>query len=349
VRTTVALLALGVAFAAHPAQAQHGAQNAQLSGVRHAIGEAAQAAIADASSLPRLWAVVAAHRGRTIVERRFRGPSLDTAVNVKSVSKSIVSALVGIAIAEGHLEGVDQPIGSFFERDLRGEDDPRKRDITIGDLLSMRSGLARTSGAHYGAFAGSANWVRHVLTRPLLFPPGTQMLYSTGNTHLLSAILTKATGKSTHHYAQQKLGAPLGIHIPPWPRDPQGIFVGGNQMRLPPRALLRIGELYRNLGVHEGREVVTKAWVRASLEPRTRSPFSGERYGYGWFISEVRGRRLVYAWGYGGQFIFVLPELELTVVTTSSPGGPRDFEHLAGIFAGVLEPLVDLFTGAAAG
>jgi CubicO group peptidase (beta-lactamase class C family) len=255
----------------------------------------------------------------------------------------VISALVGIAIGEGKLQGVEQPIGSFFMRYLARDPELRKRAITIGDLLSMRSGLERTSGAGYGQWVASANWVRDALARPLLYPPGTQMLYSTGNTHLLSAILTKATGQSTHRYAQQKLARPLGIRLDPWRRDPQGIFLGGNQMRLSPHALVRFGELYRNGGRIGDRQIVPAAWVEASLQPLTRSPFSGQPYGYGWFITQLRGHRLFYAWGHGGQFIFVLPELELTLVTTSDPAGPRDFDHLGGIYEGLLEQVVALF------
>jgi CubicO group peptidase (beta-lactamase class C family) len=303
----------------------------------------AELAIGEAASLPRLRAVIVAHAGEIVVARKLRGPSLDTPANIKSASKTVISALVGIAIAEGKLRGVDQPIGPFFERYLRSDPDPRKRAITIGDLLTMRSGLERTSGQGYGDWVGSGNWVRAALRKPLLYPPGTQMLYSTGNTHLLSAILTRATGMSTLRYAQRKLGKPLGIRIEPWKTDPQGIYLGGNQMRLSPYAMLRFGELYRNGGKHGGQQVVPASWVQASFEARTRSPFSGEQYGYCWFVSELSGHPLFYAWGHGGQFIFILPELELTVVTTSDPDGPRDFDHLGGIYHKVLEPIVALY------
>ena len=118
------------------------------------------------------------------------------------------------------LRGVDQPIGPFFERYLRGDPDrERKRAITVGDLLTMRSGLERTSGQGYGDWVGSGNWVRSALRKPLLYPPGTQMLYSTGNTHLLSAILSKASKTSTWQFANQSLATPLGFTLARWPQD----------------------------------------------------------------------------------------------------------------------------------
>ncbi|HEU4453691.1 MAG TPA: serine hydrolase, partial [Longimicrobium sp.] len=257
---------------------------------------------ARAAEMPRLRCLLVARHGEILRERCFRGPGPASPANVKSVSKSIMSALIGIAAAEGELS-VDQPVAPFFPEYLGADEDPRKRAITVGNLLSMQSGLERTSGENYGRWVASPNWVRYAITRPMVTEPGGRMLYSTGNTHLLSAILTEATGASTYAFARDRLFAPMGVRLPAWTTDPQGIYFGGNEMRVTPRAMVRFGELYRNGGRHQGRQVVPEAWVRASLEARTRSPWSGESYGYGWFVSEAGGHPLFYAWGYGGQFI----------------------------------------------
>ncbi len=285
-------------------------------------------AYARAARLPRLRSLLVARDGEILAERYFRGATAERAANVKSVSKSIVSALVGIAVAEGRLRGPEQPVAPFFPEHLARDPDPRKRAITIGNLLSMQAGLESTSFGNYGAWVGSRDWVRFALARPMVDEPGGRMLYSTGSTHLLSAILTEATGRSTWAYARDALAEPLGIRLPRWPTDPQGIYFGGNEMRMTPQAMVRFGELYRNGGRHEGRQVVPEAWVRASLQPRTRSPWSGDAYGYGWWLSTAGGHPMFYAWGYGGQFIFVVPELRLVVVTTSEPDLPREGDHL---------------------
>jgi CubicO group peptidase (beta-lactamase class C family) len=292
-----------------------------------------RAAFARAAELPRLRCLVVGRHGEVVAERCFRGPGLAAAANVKSVSKSIVSALVGVAIAEGKLEGPAQPIAPFFARYLGSAPDERKGRITIGHLLSMQSGLERTSGENYGRWVTSPDWVRFAIGRPMVDEPGGRMLYSTGNTHLLSAILTRATGESTWAFARARLAEPLGIQLPRWPTDPQGIYFGGNEMRLTPRAMFRFGELYRNQGRWEGRQVVPAGWVRESLTPRTRSPWSGEAYGYGWFLGDAGGHPMFFAWGYGGQFVFVVPDLELTVVTTSDPESPREQGHLRAVHA----------------
>jgi len=292
-----------------------------------------QQAFERAAQLTRLHALIVARDGDIQAERRFSGPPLDVPVNVKSVSKSIVSALVGIAIGEGKLHGVEQAIAPFFPELRRRTADPRLARVSIGDLLTMRSGLVRTSGEGYGPWVRSRSWIGHILLSPMIAEPGELMIYSTGNSHLLSAILTRATRSDTHRFAQEKLARPLGIELPRWERDPEGIYLGGNQMRLSPRALVRFGELYRNEGRHGARQVVPAWWVRESLVPRTRSVFSGQLYGYGWFLAELASRPLFYAWGYGGQFIFVVPSLALTVVTTSETSGPRDMEHLLAVQA----------------
>ncbi len=285
--------------------------------------------IAAAESLPRLRGLLVLRDGERLVERRFHGgPPLDRPVNIKSASKSIVSALVGIAIARGVLKGTDQPILSVLGADAPARPDPRLARITVGHLLSMQAGLERTSGEFYGRWVASPNWVRFAMARPFVAEPGGAMLYSTGSTHLLSAMLTRASGRSTLELARAWLGEPLGIAIPPWPADAQGIYFGGNEMRLSPHALARFGELYRQGGTIGSRRIVPAAWIAASWQPRTVSPWSGQRYGYGWFVGEARGHPIRFAWGYGGQMVYIVPDLALTVVMTSATDGPRDTGHI---------------------
>jgi CubicO group peptidase (beta-lactamase class C family) len=289
--------------------------------------EAARAAAA----LPRLYSLLVSVDGDLRAEHYFNGAMPTRATNIKSASKSIVATLVGIAIDRGHLEGVTEPIARFFPEYLRAS--PDKAAITIEDLVTMRSGLETTSNRNYGRWVQSGNWVRHVLERPMVDRPGGRMIYSTGSTHLLSAILTRATGTSTAAFAQRVLGEPLGVSFGGWTRDPQGIYLGGNEMAMRPRDMLRVGDLYLNGGRHNGRQVVSEAWVRTSIEPRTVSRFGDREYGYGWWIRELAGRPVFYAWGYGGQFIFIVPSVRTVVAVTSvsTPGSERR-EHLGSIY-----------------
>jgi CubicO group peptidase (beta-lactamase class C family) len=279
--------------------------------------------LANRDELKPLKTVIVARDGRIVAEHGYRGHTPLESTNIKSASKSIISALVGIAISKGLLEGPDQKIAPILKADLPASADPRLNEITIGNLLSMQAGLDRLSGPNYGRWVSSRNWVRFALSQPFVDQPGGAMLYSTASTHILSAILTKVGGRSTLALAREWLGPVEGFHIGAWERDPQGIYLGGNQMAMSARSLLAFGELYRNGGrTTDGRQVVPADWVGQSWQRRTNSRFSGDDYGYGWFTRQIDGEEVHFAWGYGGQMLYIVPSLDLTVVMTSQESGP---------------------------
>ena len=152
--------------------------------------------------------------------------------------------------------------------------------------------------------------------------PGGRFTYSTGTWHVLGAVLSEATGRDLHALATDWLADPLGIDLPRWDRDPQGRYLGGNQMAMTPRALARVGEMVRQGGVWDGVQVVPEPWLRTAWEPRARSPWSGDSYGYGWFLTRLGGSFAAYGRGYGGQVIAVVPDLGLTITITSDPTRP---------------------------
>lgn len=283
-----------------------------------------------AASIRPLTSLLVAREGELLGEAYWDGGAPDEPVNVKSTSKSILSALVGIAISEGHLEGPDQRLSELLPGDFARLDDPGKREITIGHLLSMQAGLRTTSFRSYGAWVSSDDWIRWALRRPLECRPGRCWEYSTGNYHLLSAALTEATGLGTRTYARRKLLDPLGIPARPWDRGPRGYYLGGNNMALTPREMLRFGQLFLQDGRWEGEQVVPEAWVEASWTPRVVSSWNGHDYGYGWWGRRLDGERVWFAWGYGGQYVFLAPDLDLAVVTTTDPSlesGRRDADR----------------------
>ncbi|EAQ01480.1 hypothetical protein OB2597_01287 [Pseudooceanicola batsensis HTCC2597] len=323
--TRRAVLGSGLAFAATAGQLP--AQEAPWSRVAEA-----------ARTHDQLHAILVAQRGETVLAQSFRGPGLDRVANIKSVSKSVVALLLGVAIERGHLPGVGARLADVAPGLIPADAEPRVADITLRDLVTLRAGLERTSGPRYGAWIASGAWVADALSRRFVAEPGGRMLYSTGSTHVLGAVLSEVTGESLLTLARDWLGRPLGIEIPPWTRDPQGRYMGGNQMALTPRAMLRIGEMVRNRGRHAGTQVVPADWIARSLEPRGRSPFSGMSYGYGWFLGGRGDARLVLARGYGGQVIAILPDLAVTLAITSDPTRPA---RSAGYFG----DLMDLIQG----
>ncbi len=284
-------------------------------------------AFARAADLAPLTSLVVAHRGRLVREAYFRGLRPGRRVNVKSVSKSVISALIGIALDQGYLRTADQRLWEFFPERFAAEADVRWFRITLHDLLSMRTGLETSSFYNYGPWVTSRNWVDWVLRRPFECMPGSCWSYSTGSTHVLSAILTRVTGQSTLRFAREQLFAPIGVELAAWERDPQGIYMGGNNMLFSPRELLAFGLLFANGGQHDGRQIIPPEWIELSWQRLGRSPWNGHSYGYGWWTRTLAGHDVHFAWGYGGQYLFVVPELELVVAVTSSltnrPPGSR--------------------------
>lgn len=285
-----------------------------------------------ARALTRLQTLIVGQGSEIVLKETFRGPAADRPVNIKSLAKTVIATLVGCAIDRGVLEGPDQGITSVLGPLVPADADPRLEEVTIGNLLSMQAGLERTSGANYGAWVTSPDWVAYALSRPFVAAPGGRMLYSTGSSHLLSAILTRATGESTLGLARAWLGEPLEIEIPPWDRDPQGIYFGGNNMLLSPEAIFRFGRMINGGGRLDGRRIVASSWIATSWQPRTSSRWTGHRYGYGWFMTETSGHRHYYGWGYGGQMLHVVPSLDLVIAITSDPTvRSREEGHMAGL------------------
>lgn len=303
-------------------------------------------ALKEAQTMPRLHSLLINHDNKLVVEEYFNGRRASQRANVKSVSKSIMSALVGIAIADGKVAGVDQSIGDYTVL-VDEQTDPAKHRITVGNLLSMQAGLETTSFYNYGAWVLSDNWIRFAMQQPLIAEPGTQLTYSTGSTHMLSAIITEATGESTWAFARKRLARPLGFELAAWQRDPQGIYFGGNNMELTPRQMLSFGRLYLNGGEVDGQRIIPQEWVDLSLTPRVESGReAGRYYGYGWWTKRMAGFEAPYAWGYGGQFIMLVPELDLVVVTTSSsqPGSGRR-AHIRALYDLIEDKIIKVAAG----
>ncbi len=265
--------------------------------------------------------ILVSQHGELVAEEYFRGMHAGRAHNIKSASKSILSILIGIAIEKGYLEGTDQEIGEFFPEYFAGNADSEKASITIEDLLTMRSGLASTSRGSYGRWVTSNNWIRYKLNRPLTGEPGIDRIYSTGNTHLLSVILTRASGMNARAFANRYLFGPMDIQLGGWDRDPQGYYLGGNNMALRPRDMIKIGQLMMDMGVYNGEQLIPEDWIVRSIEPVTGRLAGMDNYGYLWFRRMAGNHHMVYAFGNGGQYILIIPELDAVITTTTRIGG----------------------------
>lgn len=297
-------------------------------------------AAARIAALRGVRAVLVHHRGETAAEL-YNTPEARGAADIKSASKSLLSALVGIALARGELRSLEQPVAEALAGVLPPASDERKRGITIRHLLTMNSGLESTSEENYGGWVSSENWLTDAWRRPMVAVPGETFVYSTGNSHLLSAILTVATGQPTLDYARRRLLDPLGARITSWQRDPQGYYFGGNGVAMAPPDLLRFGLLYLQGGRWEGEALIPEAWVRESTSPLSEGwPDRYGRYGYLWWVRPEEERGAYAAVGFGGQFLYIAPASDTVVVVTAteeSKGAEWDRELLRRI-AGELVP-----------
>ena len=292
-----------------------------------------------AADLSPLSSLLVSFEDTLIAEHYFEGMRADRAVNVKSVSKTILSALVGVALDRGDLPSLEVPVAEFLPEYFDNGLEPVKREITLDHLVTMSAGLEGTSFDNYDRWVTSRDWVRYVLEQPVREPPGVRMRYSTGNTHLLSVILTRASGLSTLAYARRFLFDPLGIVTRAWDRDPQGNYLGGNNMSLTPLELLAFGRLYLDRGEASGVRVISPAWIDSSWS--LASGRSGRRgYGRGWWYARMDGEDVWYAVGYGGQYLFVVPGLDLTVAATTRLGSGRRRPPITRLVSGLVIPAV---------
>lgn len=271
-----------------------------------------------ASTIPSVTSLLIQQNGELLSEAYFNGMQASEHTNIKSASKSVISLLVGIAIDHGFLEGVNQPIRPFFKDYFEEHPDSVKENLTLKDLLTMRAGLETTSFHNYGRWVASDNWVWFALEQPMEDQPGGDMVYSTGSSHLLSVILTRATGMSTRDFAIEYLFNPMNVSVGGWDRDPQGYYMGGNNMVLRPGGMVKIGQMVMNGGIYQGQQIVSEAWLEDSFKTYTRSDFNPYDYGYMWWKKPVGEFRVQFAWGFGGQYIFIIPELSAIVVLTGS-------------------------------
>ncbi|MFW9788627.1 MAG: serine hydrolase domain-containing protein [Candidatus Thorarchaeota archaeon] len=260
---------------------------------------------------------------------------------IHSCTKSFTSALVGIAIAEGYIPGVDSKLVDLLPNRTMDNLDTWKESVTLEHLLTMTSGFewdewtepySSSENSHYQMYT-SGNPVQFYLDLPMAAEPGELWVYSSGASHLLGAIVAETTGVSLLEYAEQKLFTPLGISTADviWPIDNQGYYYGSGGVYMLPRDMAKFGYLYLNNGTWDGEQVVPSEWVQASAE--TIIHFSEyEGYSYQWWTYQSEDVDVYSAVGFQGQNIFVVPELDMVVVFTSSVPPYEPYPQTAILF-----------------
>lgn len=278
--------------------------------------------------LPDAFSLLVVKNGYLVFEKYYSWGSPEKYAVVHSVTKSVTSALIGIALDKGYLKSVDQKLTEFFPEYITEDLDPRKKKISLRHLLTMSAGFRwNDRGPVMRFWYTSSNWAKFTIQLPQEKNPGDVFNYNSSTSHLLSIILSKSTKSSTLDFAKRNLFEPLGIQSAYWHQDPQGYYIGGFGLGLSARDLAKIGFLYLNNGYWNGQSIVSEYWVKESTDQQIKafsSPIYGSfGYGYQWWVKKVDGCSSFRAWGRRGQFIVVVPELDLVIAVTSKTAQPH--------------------------
>ncbi len=270
-----------------------------------------------AGGMENIRSVLISQDDETIGAWYYKHFDADSLEHIRSGTKSVMSLLIGIAIDQGIIEGVDDLITKYLD-DVA----PDKQQMTIRHLLTMTSGVPWEEGVGYNDWnrmIDSGNPYRFWMDRGRKHTLGEHWEYSSGDTHILSVILTNAAGVSTLAFAEEYLFGPLGISNVLWQKFPDGYYAGASRLALKPKDMLKIGRMCENLGVYEGKRIVSRAYIEQSTSVQVEFMEKGnvrEGYGFCWWAVEVENMRAYMALGYGGQAIAVIPSEEMVVAVT---------------------------------
>ncbi len=280
----------------------------------------------DAERAKTLYGLLVVKNGQLVAERYYGDGSITQLNSRASVTKSFVSALVGLAIEDGCID-LDDTMMTYFPEYADELEDPRKNTITIEQMLQMRAGYPweETDLAYWDALQ-SGDYMHRLVEFPLIDDPGTAHHYSNLTSHWLGVIVARACETDLWTYADDRLLGPIGGEVGAWMTDVDGNRIGGFELQVTARDMARFGQLYLDEGEWEGVQVVPRQWVEDShrsysdrFETPQPSPLKDWGYGYQWWVARAGDHDVRFAWGHGGSFIFVVDALDLVVVTTADP------------------------------
>lgn len=293
----------------------------------------------NASELETLYGLIVIKNRHIIAEKYFNEGAIEKKTVLASVTKSYVSALVGIALNQGYLSDVDQKTMDFFPEFAGQINDPRKNEITIRDTLQMRSGYPweERVSPYLDLIFSDDNWLPFIVEFPLTSDPGTEFGYSNLTSHLLAIIVARATDTDLKSYGQENLFSPINSEVGDWWQDANDYYLGSGLISFTARDAAKFGLLYLNQGKYGENQVLSSDWIADSLQRYSENiKFPGEissklgsyfrdiGYGYQWWSATVGDHHFYFAWGHGGNLIILLDELDMIIVTTA--------DDLHGIF-----------------
>lgn len=283
-------------------------------------------AFLSAGGIPNLRCLIVYKDDHIVKEKYFHPGDSLAPHDVRSVTKSVMATLIGIAIDKGFIKSENDSIGDYL-RPYVSTIDAVKANIKIRDVLTMTSGISGDDLANpteYNTWLSASDQLSYTLNQPMFYKSGTFFSYNTGASHLSSAILSQASGIPTISFAEQYLFKPLEMGTHHWETDNRGLNNGGAGIYLTPYDMLKIGLLYMNNGVYNGTQVVSKEWINKAstfkITSHDSQPF-GPGYGYFWWTGNTGSHDYFFANGYGGQFIVVVPDIKLVIIASTNWSG----------------------------
>jgi uncharacterized protein (TIGR03437 family) len=297
-------------------------------GINSALLQAGDAYVR--SQCPTRYSFLVVRNGYLVWEQYYHGMSRDRYADVMSISKSILSLLIGQALDNGRIESLDRKMADYFPEYFSASTDTRKRQITLRQMLTMTAGFQWDEVATGNDWVASKDWYKFVIDLPIAANPGDVFDYNTGLSHLLAGVLSRASGQSALAVGAQNLFEPLGISNFRWDTDPRGNYVGGFHMYFTSGDLAKFGYLALRQGFWEDRQLVSRSWIEdsTSFHISYASDVTIGDYGYHWWVRPQWGYNAYMAAGYGGQYIFVVPGLDLIMVSTADTTGDTIDRHM---------------------
>ena len=294
--------------------------SAQQQGLDPEMLDAADKRIKD--NYPNVYSLLVIRHGYLVYEKYYQGMDENDANPVYSVTKSVMSALTGIAIRDGLITGTDQKFSEFFPEYFTQIDDARKKDITIENVLTMTGGLESIDSDYYSYFT-SSDYLEYALLKPLTDTPGEKFVYNTGLTNFLSAVIARTSGINTKEYADKYLFSKIGISVDSWDSDSHKKTIGGTGISMKPTDMAKFGYLYLNKGLWDGTQVIPSEWIEESTQKHISVDGTAD-YGYLFWLLTIQDttNNTEYASyrasGMGGQYIMEIPDLDMVVVITAN-------------------------------
>ncbi len=298
-------------------------------------GDILKGAFDEAGKKSYMYSLLVVKNGFLVSEAYYNYRDENTMDLIFSATKSFVSALIGIAIEEGFIDSLDQKMMDFYPEYDNSNLDPRKRDITIRHLLTMQSGFDHESNIG-GTVDTAPNMIAAIIASELRFDPGTDFIYSSHGSHILSGIITKATGMSTLNYAVEKLFTPIGVQTMVWSTDQNGVTFGGSGLYLSPRDMARFGYLYMENGYLDLKQIVPAEWIEHSVQNHRNYTEPWEEmddvgYGFQWWTGRFDEYPVYFASGFGGQWILNVPDLNMIIVATMNAFTENNWQQMESL------------------